>query len=183
MTAGRGIVHSEMPEQEDGLMWGFQLWINLPASDKMTVPAYQDIAPEDVPSVRHPNGTVVKVLAGRFDGTTGPATSAATDPLYLDVSMPPGTDLKVPIQAGHSAFIYAFGGEIGIDDTVSLGHGQLAVLSDGDAVGLTAGENAGRALILAGRPLNEPIAKYGPFVMNTQAELQQAVSDYQAGRF
>lgn len=183
MTAGRGIVHSEMPEQEDGMMWGFQLWINLPAAQKMTEPGYQDITPEKVPTVRCENGASVKVLAGAFSDTDGPATSGATDPLYLDISLPAGADLVVPIASGHTAFVYVFGGTLEIDSGTIVDQGQLAVLSDGQAVVLRSDNAASRALVLAGRPLNEPIAKYGPFVMNTQAELQQAVADYQSGRF
>lgn len=182
MTAGRGIVHSEMPEQEDGLMWGFQLWINLPAAEKMTAPGYQDIAPDRVPTVMCDGGAAVKVLAGRFNDTAGPATSTATDPLYLDVSVPAGGNVAVPTPTDHASFVYVFDGALAVDGT-TLQRGQLAVLSDGGTLTLEAGDGAGRAIVLAGRPLNEPIAKYGPFVMTTQAELQQAVADYQAGRF
>jgi len=183
MTAGRGIVHSEMPEQIDGLMCGFQLWINLPAAKKMTAPVYQDIAPEKVPTVRNDDGVAVKVLAGSFDGTVGPAQSSATDPLYLDVSLPAETEIVVATKSEHTAFVYSVEGAISVGSDPLLERGNLAVLSKGSTVILKAEQLPGRALVLAGQPLNEPIAKYGPFVMNTQAELQQAVADYQSGRF
>ena len=183
MTAGRGIVHSEMPEQEDGLMWGFQLWINLPASEKMTAPGYQDVPPNEIPTVNTDSGASVKILAGSFGGITGPAQSATTDPLYVDVTLTAQGTVSIPVAADYAAFVYVFDGTIDIDDADPVRRGQLAILSDGSLITLTAGDAGGRALVLAGRPLNEPIAKYGPFVMNTQAELHQAVADYQAGRF
>ncbi len=183
MTAGRGIVHSEMPEQEEGLMRGFQLWVNLPASDKMTAPRYQDIAPEEIPEVEPAEGVTVRVVAGRFGDTTGPVAGIVTQPLYLDIALGPGTAIDVPVPTGHNAFAYVFEG-----DDVALGderlqRGELAVLSDGDAVNLVAGDTAARVLLVAGKPLREPVARYGPFVMNTRQEIIQAVEDFNAGRF
>lgn len=183
MTAGRGIVHSEMPEQEDGLMWGFQLWINLPATEKMTAPRYQDVPPDEIPTVNTDSGASVRVLAGSFGGITGAAQSGATDPLYLDVTLTGQDAVSIPVSPDYTALAYVFDGTIDIYGAGPVRRGQLAILSDGSQITLATGETGGRALVLAGRPLNEPIAKYGPFVMNTQAELHQAVADFQAGRF
>ena len=184
MTAGRGIIHSEMPEQEEGLMQGFQLWVNLPAKDKMTKPRYQDIDPENVPVVERPDGTKVKVLVGSFDGVRGPVTDVATDPLYLDITLPAGVKASVPVEAEHNAFAYVFEGTARIGSEAQLvERGQLAVLSLGDGVTVEGGPKGGRLILVAGRPLREPVAKYGPFVMNTPAEIHQAIADYQAGRF
>lgn len=184
MTAGRGIIHSEMPEQEEGLMQGFQLWVNLPAKDKMTKPRYQDIDPEKIPVVERADGVKVKVLVGSFDGVTGPVTNVATDPLYLDVTLPPGSSATVPVPAEHNAFAYVFEGQSRIGaEAQPVERGQLAVLSLGDAVTVEGGPKGGRLILVAGRPLREPVAKYGPFVMNTPDEIRQAIADYQAGRF
>ncbi|HET6618910.1 MAG TPA: pirin family protein, partial [Dongiaceae bacterium] len=186
MTAGRGIVHSEMPEQEEGLMQGFQLWVNLPARDKMTKPRYQDIDPEKVPVVERADGTRVKVLVGSFDGVSGPVTDVATDPLYLDVTLPAGVSANVPVEAEHNAFAYVFQGtaKIGAGEAAQMvERGQLAVLSLGDSVTVEGGAKGSRLILVAGRPLREPVAKYGPFVMNTQDEIRQAIADYQAGKF
>jgi redox-sensitive bicupin YhaK (pirin superfamily) len=184
MTAGRGIVHSEMPEQEEGLMQGFQLWVNLPAKDKMTKPRYQDIDPENVPVVERPDGTKVKVLVGTFDGVSGPVNKVATDPLYLDITLPAGVKASVPVEAEHNAFAYVFEGTARIGSEAQLvERGQLAVLSLGDGVTVEGGPKGGRLILVAGRPLREPVAKYGPFVMNTPAEIHQAIADYQAGKF
>jgi quercetin 2,3-dioxygenase len=186
MTAGRGIIHSEMPEQEEGLMQGFQLWVNLPAKDKMTKPRYQDIDPENIPVVERADGTKVKVLVGSFDGVRGPVTDVATDPLYLDITLPAGTSASVPVEAEHNAFAYVFEGnaKIGAGEGAQLvERGQLAVLSLGDAVTVEGGPKGGRLILVAGRPLREPVAKYGPFVMNTPDEIRQAIADYQAGKF
>jgi hypothetical protein len=184
MTAGRGIIHSEMPEQEEGLMQGFQLWVNLPAKDKMTKPRYQDIEPENVPVVERPDGAKVKVLVGTFDGVSGPVNKVATDPLYLDITLPAGVKASVPVEAEHNAFAYVFEGTARIGSEAQLvERGQLAVLSLGDGVTVEGGPKGGRLILVAGRPLREPVAKYGPFVMNTPAEIHQAIADYQAGKF
>ena len=183
MTAGRGIVHSEMPEQEDGLMWGFQLWINLPARDKMTAPRYQDIDPEAIPVADLAGGGRVKVIAGAFGGRHGPVSAVATDPTYLDIALPAAASFSHELPAGHNAFVYVFEG----DDPVAvggtpLGRGQLGVLGAGDTVSVVNGASPARLLLLAGRPLGEPVVKYGPFVMNTAAEIQQALADFRSGR-
>ena len=187
MTAGRGIVHSEMPEQENGLMWGFQLWVNLPAKDKMTAPRYQDIAPESIPEMEPAAGVRVRVVAGRVGDVVGPVSGIAVAPLYFDISLEPGARFAAPIPAGHNAFayVYAGGAEIGPADAArSIARGELAVLDrEGDDVLLSAGTEAARLILVAGKPLNEPVAKYGPFVMNTQDEIVQAIRDFQAGRF
>jgi redox-sensitive bicupin YhaK (pirin superfamily) len=184
MTAGRGIIHSEMPEQEEGLMQGFQLWVNLPAKDKMTKPRYQDIDPENIPVVERADGVTVKVLVGSFDGVRGPVTNVATDPLYLDITLPAGVAASVPVEPEHNAFAYVFEGSAAIGaEAQVVDRGQLAVLSLGDTVTLEGGPKGGRLILVAGRPLREPVAKYGPFVMNTPDEIRQAIADYQAGRF
>jgi redox-sensitive bicupin YhaK (pirin superfamily) len=183
MTAGRGIVHSEMPEQEDGLLAGFQLWVNLPAASKMTAPRYQDIAPEAIPVVTRPDGVEVKVIAGTVDGLAGPVEAPTIDPTYLDASLPAGGRFAQAVPEGHSAFVYVFEGTAKVGAT-AVGQNSLAVLGAGEAVAVAAdGDGPARLLLVAGRPLNEPVARYGPFVMNTRAELQQAFADYQAGRF
>jgi quercetin 2,3-dioxygenase len=182
MTAGRGIVHSEMPEQENGLMWGFQLWVNLPAKDKMTAPRYQDIAPERIPEVDAGGGVRVRVIAGRFGDVQGPVSAVATDPIYLDVALPAGARFDVPLPEGHNAFAFVFEGAATIAGE-QVGRGELAVLGRGEKVELEVGPGGARLVVIAGRPLNEPVAKYGPFVMNTADEIRQAVYDYQSGRF
>jgi redox-sensitive bicupin YhaK (pirin superfamily) len=182
MTAGRGIVHSEMPEQEDGLMWGFQLWVNLPARDKMAAPRYQDIDPADIPEVALPGGAKARVIAGTVADVTGPARAVATDPLYLDITLPEGVSADIPVPAGHAAFAYVYDGAARIAGR-TIGRGELAVLGDGSRVGLAAEAGGGRLILVAGKPLGEPVAKYGPFVMNSYEEIRQAVVDFQAGRF
>jgi redox-sensitive bicupin YhaK (pirin superfamily) len=187
MTAGRGIVHSEMPEQENGLMWGFQLWVNLPAKDKMTAPRYQDIAPESIPEATPASGVRVRVLAGRIGDVEGPVGGIAVEPVYLDIALEPGARFAAPLPQGHNAFAYAYEGAVDIgpvDASRRIQRGELAVLDrDGGDVLLSAGAESARLILVAGKPLNEPVAKYGPFVMNTQQEIVQAIQDYQAGRF
>jgi len=187
MTAGRGIVHSEMPEQEDGLMWGFQLWVNLPATDKMSAPRYQDIAPERIPVVDAGEGARVRVLAGHFGDTAGPVSGIAVEPLYLDFELAPGARTVATIPAGHNAFAYVYAGtaELGPADAAKrVARGELAVLErDGDALLICAGSEPTRLILVAGKPLNEPVAKYGPFVMNTPEQIAEAIRDYQAGKF
>ena len=188
MTAGRGIIHSEMPQQEEGRMRGFQLWINLPAREKMKPAAYRNIDAAGIPVVALPGGGTVKVIAGTasVDGrpTPGPIQGISTDPLYLDVALPAGARLSQPVAAGHSAFVYVFEGSIAVgpaDGARTLGTHVAGVLCGGDAVELTGGAEGGRLLLLAGRPLREPVVQYGPFVMNTREEIEQAIRDYQNG--
>jgi redox-sensitive bicupin YhaK (pirin superfamily) len=170
MTAGRGIIHSEMPLQKDGLMWGFQLWVNLPARDKMTAPRYQDIPPEKIPEVVLADGVHVRVLAGRAGGVHGPVEGIVTQPLYLDVRMQPRAQASIELEVGHHAMAYVYEGRVrfGADGGQEVAAGQLAVLGDGDRLGAVTVESSARFLVLAALPLREPIARYGPFVMNTR---------------
>ncbi len=186
MTAARGIVHSEMPEQQDGLMQGFQLWINLPAREKMGEPRYKDIAAQDVPVVTTADGARVKVIAGNHGGARGPVAPEATAPLFLDIELAAGASFETELAGEHNAFSYVYDGaaEVGpAGASRSLARGQLGLLGPGTSFRATAPGKPARLLLLAGRPLKEPVAKYGPFVMNTTAELHQAVADFQAGRF
>ncbi|TCV92834.1 hypothetical protein EC912_106173 [Luteibacter rhizovicinus] len=182
MTAGRGILHSEMPQQEEGLMWGFQLWVNLPASDKMTAPRYQDIAPERIPVAHPAEGVTVRVVAGDVGGVRGPVDAVATEPVYLDIALEAGARFDLSVPEGHSAFAYVFEGTKAEVAGESLERSELAVLSKGDRVTFAA-DQAARVLFVAGRPLKEPVARYGPFVMNTQAEIHEAIADFRAGKF
>lgn len=183
MTAGRGVIHSEMPEQEEGLMHGFQLWINLPAARKMIPAAYQDIPAANIPLLHLETGIEVKVIAGEYAGQPGSIQQPDTEPLYLDVHLPAGQSLDVAIPAGHNAFVYLYQGSLLAPVTQQvLAAGHMAILSAaGDGVTLRSEEGA-HVLVLAGKPLQESIAQYGPFVMNTRAELEQAFDDYQQGR-
>jgi len=187
MTAGRGIVHSEMPRQRDGLMWGFQLWVNLPARDKMIAPRYQDIPPERVPEATLAEGVTARVIAGEAGGVRGPVEGIATQPVYLDVRLAPGAVVDLRLTPGHSAFAYVYEGRVTLgpaSGAQEVSAGQLGALSDGDALRAATGSAAAaRLLLLAARPLREPIARYGPFVMNTREEIVQAVDDYRSGRF
>jgi quercetin 2,3-dioxygenase len=181
MTAGRGIVHSEMPEQQEGRMRGFQLWLNLPARDKMTEPKYQEFGPERIPVATPAPGVSVKVIAGEVGAVKGPIEQPATDPTYLDVGLSAGTAYTHALPEQHAAFLYVFEGAVQIGSNV-IKAGEMVVLSEGSAVHLSADEDS-RAILVAGRPLNEPVARYGPFVMNTREQLMQAVEDFQKGRF
>ncbi|MCW5579938.1 MAG: pirin family protein [Luteimonas sp.] len=186
MTAGRGLVHSEMPEQEAGRMRGFQLWVNLPAKDKMTNPRYQEFPPEQLPVVTPAEGVTVKLVAGEVDGVRGPIVQPATDPLYLDVGLAPDAEWLYALPEGHSAFAYAFEGALTVgdgDDARPLAAQEMAVLGGGAVLKLRAGEGGARLIVVAGRPLREPVARYGPFVMNTKQEIMQAFVDFQEGRF
>jgi len=185
MTAGRGIVHSEMPEQSQGRMRGFQLWMNLPAKDKMSAPNYQEFGGDSLPLVER-TGVQVKVIAGTLDGATGPVKQPATDPIYMDIRLDAGVDFALPVPAGHSAFVYVYEGGLSVGvsrDAATINAQELAVLGDGAEVRLQGRAARTRAILVAGRPLREPVARYGPFVMNTREELHQAFADYQAGRF
>ncbi len=184
MTAGRGLVHSEMPKQKDGLMWGFQLWVNLPRAEKMKAPRYQDLAPEQIPEVEI-RGAKVRVVAGEVEGTRGPVQGIAVEPTMLDIALKPGARFTQLLPAKHGAFLYVFVGaaQVGPADGVRVPRGAAAVLGEGDSVTIEAdAEEGARVLLLAARPLNEPVARYGPFVMSTKQEIQQAIADFQAGR-
>jgi len=187
MTAGRGIIHSEMPEQVEGRMRGFQLWVNLPAKDKMTAPRYQEFAPEHLPVIAPAAGVKVKLIAGAVENGQGqrrhgPISQPATDPVYLDISLAPGSTWSYHLPPGHSAFAYAFEGVLDVGGERLHAH-ELGVLGGGPDVQLSAGDAPARLILVAGRPLREPVARHGPFVMNTRAQIMQAFADYQQGRF
>lgn len=182
MTAGRGIVHSEMPEQEDGLMQGFQLWVNLPARDKMTAPRYQEFSPEAIPDVSPAAGVTIKIIAGSVNGTEGPVRGIATQPLYLDITLAAGVSYVAATPAEHNACIYLFDGALTVSEQ-QVERGDMALLGEGSGVALRAGAEGARLLLIAGQPLREPVARYGPFVMNTQQEIQQAFLDFRSGNF
>jgi redox-sensitive bicupin YhaK (pirin superfamily) len=181
MTAGRGIIHSEMPEQSEGEMSGFQLWINLPAERKMCEPRYQDVEPENVPEVIRDDGCKIKVVAGSVDGAVGPIDGIDIEPSYLDVSLGPQGSFEHTVPGEHTAFVYVFNGSVEIKGTPVACH-SLAVLGKGEEVSVQSGKG-GRFIIVAGRPFGEPIARYGPFVMNTKDEISQAIDDYNNGKF
>ncbi len=190
MTAGRGVIHSEMPEQEEGVMEGFQLWLNLPAKTKMRTPWYRDIQSAEIPEVITPGGVTVRVIAGASQGVPGAMQREDTEPLYLDLIFPAtGATFSQPMDALQNAFVFVYRGSVNVVDAAGkatpVPGGRMAILSNtGDGVTLQAdasGEPA-RALLIAGKPLGEPIAQHGPFVMNTRNELQQAVDDFNRGR-
>jgi hypothetical protein len=184
MTAGRGVIHSEMPEQEAGRMEGFQLWLNLPARDKMCPPWYRDIQAEEVPELRTPAGVAVRVIAGHSHGVAGAMQREATQPLYLDLALPAGAAFEQPLPAQHNAFVYVYRGSLQLGDQ-AVPTQRMAILAntpDSDGVRLEGGPEGARALLIAGQPLNEPIAQYGPFVMNSNEQIFQAVEDFRAGR-
>lgn len=182
MTAGRGIVHSEMPQQQDGLMWGFQLWVNLPARDKLTEPRYQDIQGEQIPEVELAEGVRARVIAGELGGVSGPISGVATEPVYYDLSIDEGCSHTLSLPSGHNAFVYIYQGsaKLGAGGTFTQ-RGEMALLTQGDSLTIEAVDDC-RCIVVAGRPLNEPMARYGPFVMNTREEIYQAFEDFQAGR-
>ena len=190
MTAGRGIIHSEMPQQERGRMRGFQLWLNLPAAEKMKAPAYRDLQPSDIPTAEPHPGLRIKVIAGslQLDGATvtGPASGSSTDPLYLDIALGSGQVFRHPIAPTHNAFVYCYEGQLEIgpeQSRRSLPARMAGVLSPGTTCEVKAGADGARLILLAARPIGEPVVQYGPFVMNTQDEIRRAIADYQSGRF
>ena len=191
MTAGRGLVHSEMPEQEEGRMRGFQLWVNLPAKDKMIEPRYQEFAPDRIPVAQPAAGVEVRVVAGEVvsaDGgrVQGPIEQPATSPLYLDIALAAGVAWEHRLPEGHNAFAYVFEGGATVgrgDEARPLSSQELAILGGGDLLHIEAGTAGARVLLVAGRPLREPVARHGPFVMNTRQEVMQAFVDFQEGRF
>jgi len=189
MTAGRGIVHSEMPEQEDGLLWGFQLWVNLPAAEKLVAPGYQEYAAAAIPTENRDAGVAIRVIAGSTaSGTAGPVSGVSTQPLYLDVTLGSGATLTEALAPSHNAFLYVFegaleilAGEPGGDATVAAGN--LAVMGPGDRVHIVGAGANNRFLLVAGKQLNEPVARAGPFVMNTRQQVMDAFQDFREGRF
>lgn len=194
MTSGSGIIHEEMPkepEEDGGMMQGFQLWVNLPAKLKMTTPRYQEIKSSKIPEVKHENGVIVRVVAGEFEGVKGAISEIYADPEYLDVTIPPGELFEQPITRGHTAFAYLYKGDgvfgnIGLESWekgVKASATKLLIFDDGDVVKAYADKEPVRFLLISGKPLNEPIARWGPFVMNTDAEIQQALDDLQNDTF
>ena len=187
MTAGKGIIHSEMPEQEDGLLEGFQLWVNLPSEHKMDSPAYQEYSADKIPTETR-NGAEIRVITGTTcEGTSGPVVQPLTEPLYLDVKLNAGTEFIERIASGHNAFLYGIEGETLLDnskgESQAVTRDQLALLSEGEEISVMAGAEGSRFLVISGKPLKESVARGGPFVMNTQQELRQAFHDYQSGNF
>ena len=182
MTAGRGVIHSELPEQKDGVMEGFQLWLNLPGKNKMAEPWYRDFASTDIPEYTTTEGVKVRVIAGSSNGVSGAVTREITEPLYLDIHLPAGTSFSTTLPSTHNAFIYVYRGEAMVGDTAveSRRMGILNISSAHDGVTLRADKTT-RLILIAGKPLNEPIVQYGPFVMNTQQEIHQALDDYRSG--
>ena len=181
MTAGRGVIHSEIPQQEHGVMEGFQLWLNLPGKDKMSAPWYRDFGAAELPRFTLDNGVAVTVIAGVSHGVTGAVTREATAPTYLDVHLPAGARFEQTLPAAHNAFVYVYRGEARLGDTAVPVQRMAILRNEGDGV-LIEAQAVTRLLLIAGQPLNEPIAQYGPFVMNTQQEIYQAVNDFRAGR-
>lgn len=184
MTAGRGVIHSETPEQNEGRMAGFQLWLNLPARDKLRAPWYRDVASHEVPEFER-DGVKARVIAGESHGVQGAVHRDTTEPLYLDLHFAAGARFEQLLPAEFNAFVYVYEGRLKFETGCQVPSGRMAILANtpgSDGVRLQAGDQPTRALLIAGKPLGEPIAQYGPFVMNTEAELVQAVRDFQAGR-
>jgi len=185
MTAGKGIVHSEMPEQEDGLLMGFQLWVNLPAKAKMSEPAYQEFPPEDTPLEQREDGTQIRVIAGTTsEGTVGVVNNSYVRPTYLDVSLPAGRSFNQRVNAGDNSFLFVIDGDAEVGEQGgNLGRRMLGILGEGDRITVKAGADGARFLLVSAQPLNEPVARGGPFVMNTKEEITQAFDDYRHNRF
>jgi quercetin 2,3-dioxygenase len=179
MSAARGIIHSEMPQQTEGRMRGFQLWLNLPAAEKMKPAAYRDISSREIPVLEPGDAVSLKVIAGKFRETAGPIHGGATDPYYFDIRLDAGGTFEAALPSGHNAFLYAYEGEASVGDKV-LPHRAAGILTDGETVRVKSGKGA-RVLLLAGKPLREPVVQYGPFVMNTREEIERAIADYQSG--
>ena len=187
MTAAHGIIHSEMPQQTEGRMRGFQLWINLPAREKMKRAAWRDVPSREIPTVALEGGGQARVIAGTLRQgavvTRGAVQGASTEPLYVDLRLPPGARVSIPLPSDHNAFVYAYEGTASVgDDGRTLPLRAAGLLTLGEAVDITAHEQGAQLLLIAGRPIGEPIVQYGPFVMNTREEIEQAIADYQSGR-
>jgi len=188
MTAGRGIMHEEMPQVRPEGIAGFQLWVNLPAKLKIAKPRYQDIRSAEIPEIKKEGAVRIRVITGTVDGVSGPVIGIAANPIYLDVFVPAHTTLIQPIHRGHTAFAYVFEGEARFagdekEDGTMVSHPRLIVLGDGDYVKVVTGEQPARFLLVSGKPLHEPIARYGPFVMNTQEEIEQTLQELRQGTF
>ena len=181
MNAGRGIIHSEMPKQTEGLMRGFQLWVNLPSHEKMSAPNYQDIKAEQVPVISEIDGVQIKVLVGEYNGVTGPVSAQAVKPLFIDCHFSHRQELSIPVALDQVFFVYCYEGELNIGQQV-VRKGQLAVLEPCSVINLS-GAAKSCCIVVGGQPINEPIVQYGPFVMNTEQEIRQAFEDFRQGRF
>ncbi|MEH6548424.1 MAG: pirin family protein [Pseudomonadales bacterium] len=187
MTAGKGVIHSEMPEQDEGRLHGFQLWINLPAAEKMSPPQYREIHPAQIPVITTTHGVVAKVIAGQLilDGqsVTGPVTEVTSQPDYIDLYLPADSTIEIPVDPDKKVLLMVFEGELKVGDKDSLLKQQeMGILGEGNSLQLKTGQSSARLLLLAGRPLKEPIANWGPFVMNTAEEIEKAIQDYRDGR-
>ena len=183
MTAGRGVIHSEIPQQEEGVMEGFQLWLNLHSSEKMIQPWYKDFQDSDLPKLVTEEGVAVTVIAGASHGVAGAVTRSITEPLYLDIHLPAGTRFAQPVPAGHNAFVYVYRGEISVAGKRVPSKRMAILANDAQADGVIIEADAdAKVLLIAGRPLRESIAQYGPFVMNSEAEIYQALSDFREGK-
>ena len=185
MTAGRGIVHQEMPKPDGDGLWGLQLWVNLPRSEKMCPPRYQDIPSDEVPEVGRPDGSRVRVVCGSFDNATGPVTAVAAEPTYLDVALPPGASFERKIPRNHSVFCYCLEGR-GVFDAneTTAGPSTIVVFAeDGEKIEVSASPEGMRFLVVSGKAFREPVARGGPFVMNTREEILQAFREYETGTF
>lgn len=183
MTSGSGIMHEEMPRPRDGKMGGFQLWVNMPAALKMSRPRYQDVPAARIPSVTRPDGSTIRVVAGTVDGVSGPVTEIYADPVYLDVTIPSDREFVHPVPRGHTVFAYLFEGAASFGGGYEVPALKLVVFEDGDQVQVRAGMRGARFMLASGKPLGEPVARYGPFVMNTRAEIMQALDDLRNGTF
>jgi redox-sensitive bicupin YhaK (pirin superfamily) len=188
MTAGRGIMHEEMPQPTDSEMVGFQLWVNLPARLKMTRPRYQNIPSAQIPEIQREGGGKIRVIAGKVDGVSGPVKEIVAEPTYLDIFIPPGSSFSQRVERNYAVIAYVFEGAgffeaASTDGEESIAHPRLIVFDDGDLVTARASDQGVRFLLISGKPLNEPIARYGPFVMNTRAEIEQALADLRNGTF
>lgn len=184
MTAGRGIIHSEMPQQEEGVMRGFQLWLNLPAAEKMTEAGYRDIQPEEIPEITFDGGTV-KLIAGAMvvggQSHRGAMSDRSTQPVYADIHLASGASVTLPVPETHNGMLYLYEGDARLSDA-DLQRSAANILGDGDGVRLQAGNAGARLLLIAGKPIGEPVVQYGPFVMNTREEIERALRDYRDGR-
>ncbi len=187
MTAGGGIMHEEMPQPVEGKMEGFQLWVNLPASLKMTRPHYQGINANQVPTLQHAGGASIKVITGSVDGITGPVEGVAADPVYLDVHMPAEGVFSLPVAPGHTVLVYVYRGQASfgqnLENGMLLSAPRMLVMGEGDQLEARTGQEAAQFLLMMGKPIGESIVRYGPFVMNTQVEIQQALRDLRSGTF
>jgi redox-sensitive bicupin YhaK (pirin superfamily) len=189
MRAGRGLVHAEMPKPRNGELRGFQIWVNVPASEKLAVPSAREISPEEIPEFTLDSGGQVKVIAGRFNEMVGPVAGHSADPALLDIQMPPDDLVEIPIPVSFNVCVYVYEGELSAPSamsrakTVNLARRSLAVFVGGDRLGLRSGESGASFLALAGRPLREPVARHGGIVTNSQQELARALEDYRTGRF